>query len=318
MAVIQKKTIPFDTVANAVPITGGGGGGGGAATIADGADVAEGATTDAAVTTDANGTVSSKLRGLIVVLLRAFQLATPIRTDPTNATATTIADGGGSITIDAAALPLPSGASTSAKQPALGTAGTPSADVISVQGVASGTVLPANVSQIAGTTPALNTGTRSAGTLRVTVATDDVVPASQNGTWTVQPGNTANTTPWLVTDTPAASGGLSKFHLVSAASTNATNVKASAGQVFCITAFNLNASPRYLKFHNTSGTPTAGSGVTDTYMIPGNAVGAGVVINIDKGVAFATGIGISIVTGITDADATAVAASEIVVNIYYK
>jgi hypothetical protein len=39
--------------------------------------------------------------------------------------------------VSAASLPLPSGASTSAKQPALGTAGTPSADVITVQGVTS-------------------------------------------------------------------------------------------------------------------------------------------------------------------------------------
>jgi hypothetical protein len=41
-----------------------------------------------------------------------------------------------------ASLPLPSGAATAAKQPALGTAGTPSADVISIQGVASGMVVP--------------------------------------------------------------------------------------------------------------------------------------------------------------------------------
>lgn len=44
--------------------------------------------------------------------------------------------------VSAAALPLPSGAATSAKQPALGTAGTPSADVVSVQGVAGGTPQP--------------------------------------------------------------------------------------------------------------------------------------------------------------------------------
>lgn len=46
-----------------------------------------------------------------------------------------------------------------------GTAGSSNANVISVQGIASGTALP----------------------------------ASQSGTWTVQPGNTANTTPWLAT-----------------------------------------------------------------------------------------------------------------------
>lgn len=43
--------------------------------------------------------------------------------------------------VSAAALPLPAGAATAAKQPALGTAGTPSADVISVQGVTGMTAL---------------------------------------------------------------------------------------------------------------------------------------------------------------------------------
>lgn len=39
-------------------------------------------------------------------------------------------------------LPLPTGAATAAKQPALGTVGSPSADVITVQGVSGGTTLP--------------------------------------------------------------------------------------------------------------------------------------------------------------------------------
>lgn len=43
--------------------------------------------------------------------------------------------------VSAASLPLPTGASTSAKQPALGTAGTPSADVLTVQGDTSMTPL---------------------------------------------------------------------------------------------------------------------------------------------------------------------------------
>ena len=54
-----------------------------------------------------------------------------------------------------------------------------------------------NLSQMGGAAIAMGTGVRTAGTQRVTIATDDVVPASQSGTWTVQPGNTANTTPWL-------------------------------------------------------------------------------------------------------------------------
>lgn len=222
---------------------------------------------------------------------------------------------------------LPSGASTAAKQPALGTAGTASADVITVQGIASMTPLlvtpttnaAVNVAQINGVTPLMGAGNTGTGSPRVTIATDQAaIPVSESGTWTVQPGNTPNSTAWLVTDTPSASGGLSKFHLVGAATDNATNVKASAGQVYAITAFNLNAAARYLKFHNTSGTPTAGSGVTDAYLIPGNTAGAGLAINIDKGIAFSTGIGITLVTGITDASTTAIGASEVVINVYYK
>lgn len=42
-----------------------------------------------------------------------------------------------------------------------------------------------NVAQMAGVTPSLNTGVRDAGTQRVTIATNDVVPASQSGTWNI-------------------------------------------------------------------------------------------------------------------------------------
>jgi hypothetical protein len=44
--------------------------------------------------------------------------------------------------VSAASLPLPTGAATAAKQPAIGTAGAASADVLSVQGVAGGTAIP--------------------------------------------------------------------------------------------------------------------------------------------------------------------------------
>lgn len=92
---------------------------------------------------------------------------------------------GTALPISAASLPLPSGASTAAKQPALGTAGAASTDVITIQGIASMTkllvtpdsvALPANQSvnaaQLAGTATAVNSGTASAGTLRVVIATD--------------------------------------------------------------------------------------------------------------------------------------------------
>src|SRR3989338_6653689 len=111
--------------------------------------------------------------------------------------------------ISAASLPLPSGASTSAnqntgntslssidtklpsqataaKQPALGTAGTASTEVITIQGIAAMTkllvtpdsvALPANqsvnVAQINGITPLMGNGVTGTGSQRVTIASDN-------------------------------------------------------------------------------------------------------------------------------------------------
>ena len=185
---------------------------------------------------------------------------------------------GSELQVDVVTSALPSGAATAAKQPALGTAGVSSTDVISVQGIASGTALPVsmaavptggataanqttiighvdgiegllttidgdtgtlagavsgsemqvdvvgalpagtnnigdvdvasiaagdnnignvdivsgtittvstvtNLAQQGGVAISLNTGVRDTGTQRVTIATNDVVPVSQSGTW---------------------------------------------------------------------------------------------------------------------------------------
>jgi hypothetical protein len=111
--------------------------------------------------------------------------------------------------------------------------------------------------------------------------------------------------------------GCSIYHVVSAATTNAANIKAAPGQVYGWRIFNLSPSyyPIYVKLHNTAGTPTAGSGVVETI---GVQAGVSDAFFLPTGSAFATGIGISIVKGIADNDATAVAANDCVVDIFYK
>lgn len=205
---------------------------------------------------------------------------------------------------------LPTGAATAAKQPALGTAGTASSDVITVQGIASMTALKVDGSAV--TQPV---SLASVPSHNVTNAGTFATQAAQSGTWTVQPGNTANTTAWLVSNTPVTSGGCSNYHVVAAASTNTANIKTSAGQVYGWAIFNAAAYNVYVKLHNTSGTPTAGSGVIKTIGVP---AGGGNNIDLSKGIAFGTGIGISIVKDIADAGTTAVAASDCVVDIHYK
>lgn len=149
----------------------------------------------------------------------------------------------------------------------------------------------------------------------VTNAGTFAVQAAQSGTWTVQPGNTANTTPWLTSQTPVTSGGLSTYHLVSAASTNATSVKASAGQLYGYYIYNSNASARKVAFHNTSGTPTAGASVFFSLVIPPSS---GANVAFPSGIAFSTGIGITTVTDLTDSGTTAVGASDLIINLFYK
>jgi len=113
----------------------------------------------------------------------------------------------------------------------------------------------------------------------------------------------------------SATGGDTTFHLVSAATTNLTNIKASAGKVTGWYIYNSNASARKVAFHNTAGTPTAGSGVVSSIVIPGLAAAN---VSFPDGIDFSTGIAISTVTDLTDAGTTAVALNDLIINIYYK
>lgn len=121
-----------------------------------------------------------------------------------------------------------------------------------------------------------------------------------------------------ITNTGNAAGGSTTYSKISTADNNSTNVKASAGSVYSIHASNLNAAVRYIKLYNKATAPTCG---TDTPVIrmaiPPASAGAPP-ITFPTGASFPLGIGICIVTGITDADNTATAASEQLVNITYN
>lgn len=116
--------------------------------------------------------------------------------------------------------------------------------------------------------------------------------------------------------TAATTGGYTPAKLISAATTNATSVKASAGTIGYLTASNINASPRYLKIYNKASAPTVGTDVpVHTFIIPGNTAGAGTNIPLPpQGIALGTGIAFATTTGVADADTGAVASAELVIN----
>lgn len=111
-------------------------------------------------------------------------------------------------------------------------------------------------------------------------------------------------------------GVVSTAHLIAAGSTNATVVKASAGRLRAVHAFNAADAPRHVKFHNTAGTPTAGTGVVLTVSVQAGTQRDFVLKG--RGRAFTTGIALTTVTGIADNDTAAVTANDLSIEVEYE
>jgi hypothetical protein len=170
---------------------------------------------------------------------------------------------------------------------------------------------------ISGTPSVAQSGTWTVQPGNTANTTPWLVNANENGTWTVQPGNTQNTTPWLMQESPTTTGGATIYRLLSAATTNSNNVKSTAGQLYGWYMFNTSASIKYVKLYNKATAPTVG---TDTPVLtfPLPATDGAVQNPSGVGIPFATGIGIAITGAAADADTTAVAANDVIVNLFYK
>lgn len=118
---------------------------------------------------------------------------------------------------------------------------------------------------------------------------------------------------------PRTSGGLSVARLISAASTNSTNVKASAGQLYNLCVINVGSTVRYLKLYNKATAPTVGTDTpVITLPIPASTNGNGFEFSVPHGIAFSLGIGYGITSGPADNNADAINANEVFLMIAYK
>lgn len=151
-----------------------------------------------------------------------------------------------------------------------------------------------NIAQIAGTATDSNSGNKSAGTIRVVLATDqpsltNAQPVSQSGA------------PWSVTDVPATSGGWSKWstphdnsNAPLVATAGGVSIKASAGQLGGYIIYNPNASVAYVQVFDANAAITLGTTRPDVLIpIPPSS---GANIEFGKGVAFASGIRVAATT----------------------
>lgn len=116
----------------------------------------------------------------------------------------------------------------------------------------------------------------------------------------------------------ATTGGFSTVRVVSLATTNGANVKATAGRVYFGMAVNTTAAVKYVKFYNKATTPTVGTDTPVlTIQIPANssmsisdAVGV-------YGLFCSAGIGYGITGAAADSDTTAVAAGDVILHFSY-
>lgn len=128
----------------------------------------------------------------------------------------------------------------------------------------------------------------------------------------VDSSNRVKTASYLL---PATTGGPTPGRLIAGASTNATNVKGSAGHLYFVYVYNASGSVQYLKWYNKATAPTVG---TDTpVLVIAVPPGAAATFSPPHGMAFSTGIGFGTTTDVADNGTTAVAANSLVISYAY-
>lgn len=216
----------------------------------------------------------------------------------------TVDDGAGSLTVDAASWPLPTGAATAANQLPDGHNVTvdnaAGASAVNIQDGGNSITVDGSVSLAA----AIPAGTNNIGDVDIASA----LPAGTNAIGDVGLE-------------PRTSGGTSIMRSIDLDETEEA-VKATAGQVYWIMAFNLATSVRYLKFYNATVATVVVGTTTPVLTIPiptqaATANGSGFVLAIPHGIEFDTAITVAATTGVADADTGAPGANEVIVNIGY-
>ncbi len=108
------------------------------------------------------------------------------------------------------------------------------------------------------------------------------VLATQTGTWTVQPGNTPNTTAWL-TDFPAPS------NVTSTAYEASHLIKASAGTLYSLTGYNSKTSAQFIQVHNATAVPADTAVPVVIFSVPASSNFA---FELQRGRVMSTGIAV--------------------------
>lgn len=98
--------------------------------------------------------------------------------------------------------------------------------------------------------------------------------------------------------------------VVAAASTNATSVKTSAGNIFNIHLQNSSAAAKFVKFYDKASAPTVGTDVPIFTIALAAGQARDITLDLSP-IYFATGIAYAITNLVADTDTTVVAANDV-------
>ena len=168
-----------------------------------------------------------------------------------------------------------------------------------------------NIAQMNGVAVTMGSGVNGTGVQRVSLATDQAA-LSVAGVFSVKIDQTTDGTTNKVNATPVTP---TANVLSSAATTNGTVIKGSAGTLYSITASNTGAANAFLKLHNSATVTPGTTAVALTITLPPSGT-----VNVPfgaTGMRFGTGICLSITNLVADSDTTAIAAAQVKVLTSY-
>lgn len=112
-----------------------------------------------------------------------------------------------------------------------------------------------------------------------------------------------------------ATGAAAIAKVISAASTNATSVKATAGRIVGYSLTNTTAAFKYFRLYNLAVAPTVGTSVPVLVIgLPATSTTRG---ELEGGIGFSVGIAYAITGSVADLDTTVTAANDVIGGLFY-
>lgn len=146
-----------------------------------------------------------------------------------------------------------------------------------------------------------------------------VPPMSATLGLTVNPNKLDATNDEVATGSSAGqTGALLKNRFVTAATNNAANIKSAPGRLYLIDVGCVAAGVIYVKLYDKATTPAPATDGALLLWVARVIPNVPYLLPFPHGLAFASGLGVAVVTGIGDTDNTPVAAGDAAVNVGYK